>query len=73
MGRKAKVGTGMRINSSKRKAGLSRAKQKMKEEMDRIWKDFFEKNPDMKEEDVRRRVEERLRSKQNQKDQHKGG
>jgi len=45
-----------------------RAKQKMREQMDRVWKDFFEKNPDMKEEDVRRRVEKRLRSKRNQKD-----
>jgi len=41
------------------------ALQKMREEMDRAWKDFFEKNPDKKEEDVWRRVEERLRSKQN--------
>ncbi len=35
---------------------------KMREEMNRVWKDFFEKNPGMKEEDVWRRVEERLRS-----------
>ena len=48
------------------------ALQKMREEMDRAWKDFFEKNPDKKEEDVWRRVEERLRSKQNSKDQDKG-
>jgi hypothetical protein len=46
--------------------------QQMREEMDRAWRDFFEKNPDEKEEEVRRRVEERLRSKQNSKDQHKG-
>jgi hypothetical protein len=72
MGRKAKVGTGMRINSLKRKGGLLRAKQKMKEQMDRVWKDFFEKNPNMKEEDVRRRIEERLRSKLNQKGRRKG-
>jgi len=39
------------------------AKQKMREEMDRAWEDFFEKNPDEREEDFRRRVEERLRSK----------
>ena len=48
------------------------ALQKMREEMDRAWKDFFEKNPGKKEEDVWRRVEERLRSKQNSKDQDKG-
>jgi hypothetical protein len=44
----------------------------MREEMDRAWKDFFEKNPDKKEEDVWRRVEERLKNKQNLKDQHRG-
>lgn len=49
----------------KRQVALLRAMQEMREEMDRVWKDFFDKNPDMKEEDVRRRVEERLRSKQN--------
>jgi hypothetical protein len=48
------------------------ALQKMREEMDRAWKDFFEKNPDKKEEDVSRRVEERLRNEQNSKDQHRG-
>ncbi len=32
--------------------------------MGQVWKDFFEKNPDKKEKDVWRRVEERLRSKQ---------
>jgi hypothetical protein len=41
----------------------------MREEMHRVWKDFFDKNPDMKEEDVWRWVEERLRNKQNLKDQ----
>ena len=40
-------------------------KQRMREEMHRAWKDFFDKNPDMKEEDVWRWVEERLRSIQN--------
>jgi hypothetical protein len=44
----------------------------MREEMGRAWKDFFEKNPDKNEEDVWRLVEERLRSKQNLKDQDKG-
>jgi len=48
------------------------ALQKIKEEMDRAWKDFFEKNPDKKGEDVWRRVEEQLRSKQNSKDLDKG-
>jgi hypothetical protein len=65
MEHKEKVGIDMGNDSSKREAALSRAEQKMREEMDQAWKDFFEKNPDMKEEDVRRRVEERLRSKQN--------
>jgi hypothetical protein len=37
------------------------AMQKMREEMDRVWKDFFEKNPDEKEEDVRQWIEERFR------------
>ncbi len=41
----------------------------MREEMYRVWKDFFDKNPGMKEEDVWRWIEERLRSKQNSKDQ----
>jgi hypothetical protein len=41
----------------------------MREEMRRVWKDFFDKNPGMKEEDVWRWVEERLRSKQNSKNQ----
>jgi hypothetical protein len=40
----------------------------MREQMEQVWKDFFEKDPDMKEEDVRRRIEEWLRSKENQKD-----
>jgi len=48
------------------------ALQQRKEEMDRAWKDFFEKNPDEKREDVWRRVEEQLRSKQNSKDLDKG-
>ena len=45
------------------KRKVSFLKQKMKEEMDLTWKDFFEKNPGKKEEDVWRRVEELLRSK----------
>jgi hypothetical protein len=59
-----KVGIRKGNNSSKRKSAFSRAKQKMKEEMDQAWKDFFEKNPDIKEEDLRQRIEERLRKKQ---------
>jgi hypothetical protein len=39
----------------------------MREEMDRARKDFFEKNPDKKEEDVWRQIEEQLASKQNAK------
>jgi hypothetical protein len=68
MSRKAKVGTNMKNDSLKRKAAFLRAKQKMREQMEQVWKDFFEKDPDMKEEDVRRRIEEWLRSKENQKD-----
>ena len=69
---KAKVGIDMRNDSLKREVAVLRAMQKMREEMDLAWKDFFEKNPGKKEEDVWRRVEERLRSKQNSKDQDKG-
>jgi hypothetical protein len=65
MERKGKAGIDVGNDSSKREAAFSRAKQKMREEMDRVLKDFFQKNPDVKEEDVRRRVEERLRRKQN--------
>jgi hypothetical protein len=61
--------TDMKNDSLKRK--VSFLKQKMKEEMDPAWKDFFEKNPDKKEEDVWRRLEERLRSKQNSKHEDK--
>jgi len=68
----AKVGIDMRNDSVKWEAAFLRALQKMREEMDLAWKDFFEKNPGKKEEDVWRRVEERLRSKQNSKDQDKG-
>jgi hypothetical protein len=58
---KARVRIAMRDNSL-RDVIFLRVKQKMREEMDRVWKDFFEKNPDKKEEDVWRRVEGRLRS-----------
>ena len=50
---------------------VSFLKQKMKEEMDPAWRDFFNKNPDKKEEDVWRRLEERLRSIQNSKHEDK--
>ena len=62
---KGKVRGATMNNSLKRHVAFLRAMQAMRGEMDRVWKDFFEKNPDMKEESVRRRVEERLRSKQN--------
>jgi len=63
MEHKAKVGIDMRNDSLKREVALLHVKQKMREEMDRVWKDFFEKNPGKKGEDVWRRVEELLRSK----------
>jgi hypothetical protein len=69
---KVKVGIEMRNDSLKSEVAFLRAIQKMREEMDLAWKDFFEKNPGKKEKDVWRRVEERLRSKQNSKDQDKG-
>ena len=72
MDHKAKVGIDTRNDSLKCEVPFLRAKQKMREEMDLAWKDFFEKNPGKKEEDVWRRVEERLRSNQNWKDQDKG-
>jgi len=50
-----------RINSLKRQVAFLCVMQKMREEMDRVWKDFFEKNPDEKEADVRRWIEERFR------------
>ena len=68
--RKARIAT--MKNSLKQRVAFLRAMQKMREEMDRVWKDFFEKNPDEKEEVARRWLEERLRSLQNSKDQHKG-
>ena len=49
-----------KYNSLKRQVAVLRTMQKMRDEMDRVWKDFFEKNPDEKEEDVRRWVEERV-------------
>ncbi len=69
---KAKVRIATSNNLLKRQDTLLRAMQGMREEMHRVWNDFFEKNPDQKEEGLRRWVEERLRSKQSLKDQHKG-
>jgi len=43
--------------------------QKMREEMEQVWKDFFEKNPDKKEEVILRWLEERLRNIQNSRDE----
>ena len=48
MDHKAKVGIDMKNDSLKREVALLHAKQKMREEMDRVWKDFFEKNPGKK-------------------------
>ena len=69
---KRKVRIATKNNSLKRHVAFLRAKQEMREEMDRVWNDFFEKNPDEKEEAIRRRLEERLRSVQDSKDQRKG-
>ena len=57
----------MKNNTLKRHVAFLRAMQEMREEMDRVWKDFFEKNPD-ETEVARRWLEDRL----NSKDQHKG-
>ncbi len=69
---KGKVRTAMKNNSLKRHVAFLRAMQQMREEMDRVWKDFFEKNPEEKEVIVRRSLEGRLRSLPNFKDLHKG-
>ncbi len=67
MSRKAKKGTDMGKNSSKWEVAVLRARRRVRKEMDWAWKDFFEKNPGINAEVVRRRVEERSRSKkQNQ-------
>ena len=60
---KARVEIAMRNDSLKREVAFLHPMQKMREEMDLAWKDFFEKNPGKEEEDVWRRVEERLRIK----------
>ncbi len=53
----------MRNDSSKKKAGISRARIIIRKEMDRAWKDYFEKNPDMNEKEIRQLIEEKTRSK----------
>ncbi len=72
MDHKAKVGIDMKNGPLKREATFLYVKRQMRAEMDLAWKDFFERNPSKKEEDVWQRVEERLRSKENSKDQDKG-
>ena len=70
---KGRVRIAMKNNTLlKRHVAFLRAMQEMREEMDRVWKDFFEKNPEEKEVVVRRPLEGRLRSLQNSKDLHKG-
>ena len=48
---------------------LLHLKQKIREEMDLAWTDFFEKNPGKKGEDVLRWLEERFRSVQDSRDE----
>ena len=59
-------------NTLKRHDAFSRRKQEMREEMDRVWKDFFEKNPDENKEVILRWLEERLRNVRDSKDHDKG-
>ncbi len=68
---KARVGIDMKNGSLKREGAFLYVKQQMREEMILAWDDFFKKNPCKTEENVWRRVEERLRSKQNSKDHDK--
>ena len=58
---KGKVRIATMNNSLKREVAFSYIKRQMREEMDRVWKDFFEKNPDEKEEVARRWLEERTK------------
>ena len=71
MDHKVKVEIDVKNDSLKREVTFLYVKRQMREEMDLAWKDFFQKNPGRKEEDVWRLIEERLRSKQNSKDQDK--
>ena len=69
MDHKTKVGIDMKNDESKREVTFLFVKHQMREEMVLAWGDFFEKNPGKKEEDIWRRIEERLKSKQDSKDQ----
>ena len=66
---KARVEIDMKKDPLKREVTFLYVKRQMREEMDLAWKDFFEKNPGKNEEEIWRRIEERLRSIQNPKDQ----
>lgn len=62
----------MKNGSWKGEVTLLYVKRQMREEMDLVWRDFFEKNSDEKEQVIRQWLEERLRSVQDLKDQGKG-
>jgi hypothetical protein len=62
----------MKNDSWKGEVTLLYVKRQMREEMDLVWRDFFEKNSDEKEQIVRQWLEERLKSVQDLKDQDKG-
>jgi hypothetical protein len=66
-GDKRKARITMMNNPLERHGAFLRATQGMREEMDRVWKDFFEKNPNEDEEVARRWLEDRLNSKDQQK------
>ena len=51
----------MRNDLLEREVTFLTALQKMREEMDRVWKDFLEKNPGKKNEDIWQWLEKRLR------------
>jgi len=68
MDQKAKVGIDIRHDSLKREVTFLFVKQQMREEMVLAWEDFFEKNPEKREEDIWQRIEERLKNRQNLKD-----
>jgi len=61
----------MKNDSLRREVTFLFIKRQMREEMVLAGEDFFKKNPGKKEEGVWRRIEERLRSKENSKDQDK--
>jgi hypothetical protein len=72
MDHKAKTGPDMKNDSLKREVAFLYVKQQMREEMVLAWGDFFDKNPGANEEDLWRRIEERLRSNHDVKDRNKG-